>query len=77
MDSEKRESGDSGDYENKESHDEPGGSIGVLGRGLGDSHCIDESARDEADQVHVCLMLKRTNSSRDRCGPASRSTIAS
>ena len=66
MDGEKCETGDSGDYESEENHDEPGGSIGILGRRLGDSHCVDEGARDEANEVHVSRMLKRANSIRDR-----------
>jgi hypothetical protein len=43
---------DGDDNDGKHDHDEPGGSIGLLGRGLGDSHRVDKGLGDESNEVH-------------------------
>ena len=43
---------DGGDNSGKHDDDEPGRSIGFLGRGLGDSHGVDKGLRDESNEVH-------------------------
>ena len=39
--------------------DEPGGTVGGLGRRLGDPHGVDKGVRDELDELHTCSMRGR------------------
>ena len=48
--------GDAGDENHNSAEqcdDEPGGAFRGLRRGLGDPHSVDESVRDEQEEVHI------------------------
>ena len=46
------DSGHGGEDGSQHGHDEPGGPIGGLWRGLGDAHRADEGVRDEEEKLH-------------------------
>ena len=46
---------DGGNHGAEHDNDEPCGAICGLRRGLGDSHGVDESVRNEEDELHVSL----------------------
>jgi hypothetical protein len=52
VDGEERDGGDGCNHQREKDYDEPGCAIGGLWRGLSDAHGIDESVRDESDEVH-------------------------
>ncbi len=52
MDREESDGSDESDYGEKHSDDEFSGSICGLGRGLGDTHGVDEGVRDDEEELH-------------------------
>jgi hypothetical protein len=51
-DGQSRHRGNNGDNRSEHDHDEPGRPVFGLRRGLGDAHGVDESVRDEQEELH-------------------------
>ena len=59
MDGHDDDGDDGGEDGGEHDDDEPGCSVGGLGRRLGDPHGVDECIRDELDELRLCLMAGR------------------
>lgn len=53
MEGQEGDAGDENHNGEEQSDDEPGGPLRGLRRGLGDPHGVDESVRDEQEEVHI------------------------